>query len=137
MIIRNVLTQLYTVHTALAKGKDDGKETGSRPSGIRRRRRGTGQVRKKQAARIAVLGIPSSSASRRIFFNAMISPVTRSFALYTTPYVPSPIFSSFWYLPQGRQSRSHKTRHGVQTQRDPATTSMYGAGRGERSGSLG
>ena len=43
MIIRNVLTQLYTVHTTLAKGKDDGKETGSRPSGIRRRRRGTGQ----------------------------------------------------------------------------------------------
>ena len=50
MIIRNVLTQLYTVHTTLAKGKDDGKETGSRPSGVRRRRRGTGQGRKKQSA---------------------------------------------------------------------------------------
>ena len=34
---------IRTVHTTLAKGKDDGKETGSRPSGIRRRRRGTGQ----------------------------------------------------------------------------------------------
>ena len=34
-------------------------------------------------SRIAVLGMPSSSASRRIFFSARISPVTRSLALYT------------------------------------------------------
>ena len=47
---------------------------------------------------IAVEGIPSSSASSRILFKATISSVTLFFALYTTPYVPSPIFSSFWYF---------------------------------------
>jgi len=35
----------------------------------------------KLISRIAVLGIPSSSASRRIFLSAMISPVTLSLAL--------------------------------------------------------
>lgn len=34
--------------------------------------------------------------SRRIFFSATVRPVSLSFALYTTPYVPSPIFSSLW-----------------------------------------
>ena len=38
-----------------------------------------------------------TSASSLIFFNATISDVTLSFALYTTPYVPSPTFSIFWY----------------------------------------
>ena len=42
----------------------------------------------KLISRIAVLGIPSSSASRRIFLSAMISPVTLSLALQTTPQVP-------------------------------------------------
>lgn len=44
---------------------------------------------------IAVDGIPSSSASNRIFFMATIWPVWRFLPLYTTPYVPSPIFSIF------------------------------------------
>jgi len=35
------------------------------------------------------------------------------------------------------RSMGHRTQHGVQTQRDPTTTSRYGAGRGETSGSLG
>ena len=39
----------------------------------------------KLISRIAVLGIPSSSASNLIFFNAITSLVTRSLALYTTP----------------------------------------------------
>ena len=51
----------------------------------------------KDISRMAVDGMPSSSASSRILFRAIICPVTRSFALYTIPYVPSPIFSSFWY----------------------------------------
>ena len=46
---------------------------------------------------MAVLGTPSSSCSRRIFFSAMVAPLVRSRALYTTPYVPSPIFSTFSY----------------------------------------
>jgi hypothetical protein len=45
----------------------------------------------REISRMAVLGMPSSSASSRIFLSAMISFVTRSLALYTTPYVPSPI----------------------------------------------
>lgn len=43
-------------------------------------------------SRIAVLGTPSSSASSRIFFRATIRPFApgvKSFALYTTPYVPA------------------------------------------------
>ena len=51
---------------------------------------------RREISRIAVLGTPSSSCSNRIFLSAMIVPVSRCFALYTTPYVPSPIFSSFW-----------------------------------------
>eukprot|EP01033_Poteriospumella_lacustris_P009764 gene9763-gene10586 len=50
-----------------------------------------------EISRIAVDGMPSSSASRRIRFRAIILPDLRSLALYTTPYVPSPIFSNFWY----------------------------------------
>ena len=54
-------------------------------------------------SRIAVLGMPSSSASSLIFLSATSSPDTRLRALYTTPYVPSPIFSIFWYfsMPRG------------------------------------
>jgi hypothetical protein len=40
-------------------------------------------------SRIAVLGTPSSSASSLIFFSATICPELISFALYTTPYVPT------------------------------------------------
>lgn len=36
--------------------------------------------------------------SSLIFLSATSSPVDLSFALYTTPYVPSPIFSIFWKL---------------------------------------
>nr|AFK34370.1 unknown [Lotus japonicus] len=36
---------------------------------------------KREISRMAVLGTPSSSCSRRIFFNAMVSLVTRSRAL--------------------------------------------------------
>ena len=39
-------------------------------------------------SRMAVLGMPSSSSSKRIFFKAMISPEVLSLALNTTPYVP-------------------------------------------------
>ena len=54
-------------------------------------------------SRMAVLGTPSSSCSRRIFFSAMVAPLVRSRALYTTPYVPSPIFSTFSYCaPHGQ-----------------------------------
>lgn len=44
-------------------------------------------------------GSPRTEAthvSRRIFFSATTSPVSLFLALYTTPYVPSPIFSTFW-----------------------------------------
>lgn len=34
--------------------------------------------------------------SSRIFLSATTSPVNLFLALYTTPYVPSPIFSTFW-----------------------------------------
>lgn len=37
------------------------------------------------------------TCSRRIFFRATMAPVTRSRALYTTPYVPSPTRSMRWY----------------------------------------
>lgn len=46
-----------------------------------------------------VRGVPGTEAthvSRRIFLSATTSPVTLFLALYTTPYVPSPIFSTFW-----------------------------------------
>jgi hypothetical protein len=52
----------------------------------------------KEISRMAVDGIPSSSASNRMRFKAIIVSEMRSLALYTTPYVPSPIFSNFWYL---------------------------------------
>jgi hypothetical protein len=35
--------------------------------------------------------------SRRVFFSATRRPVVLSLALYTFPYVPCPIFSSFSY----------------------------------------
>jgi hypothetical protein len=40
---------------------------------------------------------PCSRTSSRVFFSATSSPVFLSRALYTLPYVPSPIFSSFSY----------------------------------------
>ena len=47
---------------------------------------------------IAVDGIPSSSATTLIFFNATNSPVTLFYALCTTPYVPSPNLSNLTYF---------------------------------------
>lgn len=44
-------------------------------------------------------GVPAPEAthvSSRIFLSATTSPVNLFLALYTTPYVPSPIFSTFW-----------------------------------------
>lgn len=57
-------------------------------------------------SRIAVEGIPSSSDSRRIRFRATIVSDILSFALYTCPYVPSPIFSKRWYLSISRKFNS-------------------------------
>jgi hypothetical protein len=37
-----------------------------------------------EISRMAVLGMPSSSCSSRIFFRAIVCPLTRSLALYTT-----------------------------------------------------
>ncbi len=48
----------------------------------------------REISRIAFEGIPSPSASSLMRFKAMIVSVRLSFALYTCPYVPSPIFSS-------------------------------------------
>ena len=42
-------------------------------------------------------GIDGSRTSRRVFFSATRRPVVLSLALYTFPYVPCPIFSSFSY----------------------------------------
>ena len=47
-------------------------------------------------SRIAVEGTPSDSVSSRIFFKATTCSVILSVALYTIPYVPSPIFSILW-----------------------------------------
>jgi hypothetical protein len=55
---------------------------------------------RREISRMAVLGTPSSSCSSRIFLRAIVSFVRRSLALYTTPYVPSPIFSTFSYCHQ-------------------------------------
>lgn len=52
------------------------------------------------------LGVPGTEAthvSRRIFLSATTSPVNLFLALYTTPYVPSPIFSTFWKFSMKRQ----------------------------------
>ena len=43
--------------------------------------------------------------SSRIFFSATVRPVSLSFALYTTPYVPSPIFSSLRKASIGREEK--------------------------------
>lgn len=45
--------------------------------------------------RLACTKLSTTYASNRIFFKATVCPVSISFALQTTPYVPSPIFSSF------------------------------------------
>ena len=47
--------------------------------------------------------------SRRVFFKATILPVFFSRALYTLPYVPSPIFSSFSYWSMASE-RQHPTQ---------------------------
>lgn len=52
---------------------------------------------KSETSRRAVEGTPSSSISSLVFFRATRRPVLLSLALYTLPYVPSPIFSSFSY----------------------------------------
>ena len=48
-----------------------------------------------EISRMAVDGTPSSSCSSRMRFRATTLSVVLLRALYTTPYVPSPIFSSF------------------------------------------
>jgi hypothetical protein len=63
----------------------------------------------KEISRMAVDGIPSSSASNRMRFKAIIVSEMRSLALYTTPYVPSPIFSNFWYLSMASYGRSRRS----------------------------
>lgn len=45
---------------------------------------------------LPVLGAKATHVSSRIFLSATTSPVNLFLALYTTPYVPSPIFSTFW-----------------------------------------
>lgn len=70
---------------------------------------------RREISRMAVLGTPSSSCSSLIFFRAMVSLVRRSRALYTTPYVPSPIFSTFSYCQPNaattKQSQTNISRH--------------------------
>ena len=48
-------------------------------------------------SRVSVLGKPSSSWWGLIFFSATRSPVRVSRAMYTLPYVPSPILVSSTY----------------------------------------
>ena len=52
---------------------------------------------RRETSRRAVEGTPSSSISNLVFFSATSRPFARSRALYTFPYVPCPIFSSFSY----------------------------------------
>jgi len=61
---------------------------------------------RREISRMAVEGTPSSSCSRRIFLSAIVSLVALSSALYTTPYVPSPIFSCFSYCSQHARTRT-------------------------------
>eukprot|EP00958_Prasinococcus_capsulatus_P015347 scaffold1630_cov298-Prasinococcus_capsulatus_cf.AAC.2 len=92
---------------------------------------------RREISRIAVEGTPSSSCSRRIFFSAIVLSVLRSRALYTTPYVPSPIFSTFSYC-AASAPRTHKRASEVsgtfargsrseQPQRPPAPSQLAGA----------
>ena len=69
-----------------------------------------------EISRMAVLGTPSSSTSNRIFLRAMIRRDRMSRALYTTPYVPSPTFSSFSYLHRGPKTRVSHLHHQHATQ---------------------
>jgi hypothetical protein len=62
---------------------------------------------RREISRMAVDGTPSSSCSRRIFLSAIVSLVWRSLPLYTTPYVPSPIFSTFSYCAHTPRRRPH------------------------------
>jgi hypothetical protein len=61
---------------------------------------GCSSSRSTEISRSAVLGMPSSSVSRRMRLSATTFLVLRSSDLYTTPYVPSPMeppFSMRWY----------------------------------------
>ena len=91
-------------------------------------------------SRIAVLGMPSSSASSLIFLSATSSPDTRLRALYTTPYVPSPIFSIFWYFSiakvrrEGRRGGEPRSGHAqvrVDAERKAPRFFSASLGRGE------
>ena len=101
-----------------------------------------------EISRMAVEGTPSSSCSRRIFLSAIVSLVWRSLPLYTTPYVPSPIFSVFSYcatpfIPAARVtlhyitgSQGHITdRQTDRARSPPRATAAGGEGRGEEGGS--
>jgi hypothetical protein len=79
---------------------------------------------RREISRIAVEGTPSSSCSRRIFLSAIVSLVTLSSALYTTPYVPSPIFSFFSYCTRTHTNaiRIAKSSHRIRTQPDHSLT---------------
>lgn len=50
-------------------------------------------------------GLTETHVSSRIFFSATVLPFSLSFALYTTPYVPSPIFSSLRKASIGEQGK--------------------------------
>ena len=57
---------------------------------------------------MAVLGTPSSSASNLIFFNATTCPEAKSFALYTTPYVPVIVWKNEWaYMTMGGAQKAY------------------------------
>jgi hypothetical protein len=79
---------------------------------------------RREISRIAVEGTPSSSCSRRIFLSAIVSLVTLSSALYTTPYVPSPIFSFFSYCTRTHTNaiRITKSSHRIRIQPDHSLT---------------
>ena len=63
----------------------------------KKRVRGSG-VRAGWGPRGTVRGFEGGGrTSRRVFFSATSLPVLLSLALYTFPYVPCPIFSSFSY----------------------------------------
>lgn len=68
----------------------------------------------KEAPSLRVLGTEATHVSRRIFLSATTSPVTLFLALYTTPYVPSPIFSTFWKFSMKPASESGQSGPGAE-----------------------
>lgn len=60
--------------------------------------------------------------SSRIFLSATTSPVNLFLALYTTPYVPSPIFSTFWKFSMERASEAAQAPR----ERGPGTLTKAG-----------